>query len=347
MSFLDTLKSLGLWQQQGAAQQPNPYGLDPAVMSQARMAALGNIGGQLLAMSQQMTPDQRARLMAQADWSGGYQGNLYNAAQMQLLGQNQKRKQMEDERTQAAVQWLQQKISGLPDGKQKQNAMIYLQLGDIQNAAAQLTAGAAEPKWQLVDGQVIDMNNPMAGAQPVPGLQPKVAQVDPKDRLPFINAYENAPEVQAFNTLAGTYDALSGAVYDNTKVSDLDFVYGVAKALDPTSVVRESEGQMVIDAQGLDAATIGRLNSMIGGGALLPQQRLELMALIKRRADAFRKLAETRRQSVLIAGDGVITDRNLRTLPLLPDIAPPEQVSAPGRRDLPGPLPEPELIGVQ
>lgn len=344
MSFLDTLKNLGLWQPQ-QAEQPNPYGLDPAIMQQARMSALGNIGGQLLAMSQQMTPDQRARMMANADWTGGYQGNLMNAAQMQLMGDSRRRKTEEDERGRAAREWLTQKIAGLPDGKQKQNAMIYLQLGDLQNAAAQLTAGAPQPEYQVVDGYYFDKNNPGAGAQPVPGLEPTGPQVDPKDRLPFINAYENAPEVQAFNTLAGTYDALSGAVYDNTKVADLDFIYGVAKALDPTSVVRETEAGMVIDAQGLDAATIGRLNSMLGGGALLPQQRLELLSLIKRRAEAYRRQADTRRQSVLIAGEGVISDRNLRTLPLLPDITPPEQISTGGRRDLP-PIPEPEFLGV-
>jgi hypothetical protein len=90
MSFFDTLKNLGLWQPQQGAEQPNPYGLDPAVMSQARMSALGNIGGQLLAMSQQMTPDQRARMMANADWTGGYQGNVMDAAKMQMLGQRRR-----------------------------------------------------------------------------------------------------------------------------------------------------------------------------------------------------------------------------------------------------------------
>lgn len=346
MSFLDTLKSLGLWQGQQPQAQQNPYGLDPALMQQARLQSLGNIGSQIMAMSAQMTPDQRARMMANADFSGGYQTNLYNAAQMQLMGENRRRKMQDDDRSNAARNWLSQQIMRLPDGKQKQNAMIYLQLGDLQNAAAQLTAGAPQPDWQIVDGQYVDMNNPAAGAQPVPGLQPAAPNVDPKDRLPFINAYENAPEVQAFNTLAGTYDALSGAVYDNTRVADLDFIYGVAKALDPTSVVRESEAGMVIDAQGLDAATLGRLNSMIGAGALLPQQRLELISLIRRRAEAYRRQAETRRQSVLIAGEGVINDRHLRTLPVLPEIQRPEQSPAGGTGNLP-PIPEPELIGVQ
>jgi hypothetical protein len=185
MSFLDTLKNLGLWQGgQPQAEQPNPYGLDPAIMQQARMSALGNVGGQLLAMSQQMTPDQRARLMANADWSGGYQGNLMNAAQMQLMGDSRRRKTEEDDRGRAAREWLTQKIAGLPDGKQKQNAMIYLQMGDLQNAAAQLTAeprameapttrtvrvGDQDITYQWLDGQWQKMGEG-------PAFKPETAQ---------------------------------------------------------------------------------------------------------------------------------------------------------------------------
>ena len=346
MSFLDTLKSLGLWQQGQPQPQQNPYGLDPQMMQQARMQALGNIGGQILAMSQQMTPDQRARMMGQADWTGGYQNSLYNAAQMKLMGDAQRRKAAESERDQAAREWLMQKIAGMPDGRTKQNAMIYVQLGDLAKAAEQITAGAPQPNWQIIDGQAVDMNNPAAGAQPVPGLQKPPKEVDPADRLKFVDAYEKAPEVQSFNVLAGTYDSLSNAVYDNSKVSDLDFIYGVAKALDPTSVVRETEAGMVIDAQGLDAATLGRLNSMVGGAALMPQQRLELLSLVRRRAEGYRKLAETRRQNVLRIGEGIVDETYLRPLPGLQDVMPPQQEPAPGKRDLPN-IPEPELIEVR
>ena len=146
MSFLDTLKNLGLWQgQQPQAAQPNPYGLDPQMMQMARSQALGNIGGQIMAMSAQMTPDQRARMMAGADWTGGMQSNLYNAAQMQLMSDAQRRRQAESERDQSARQWLEQKIAAMPDSKRKQNAAIRLQLGDIKGAADELTAEEAAP----------------------------------------------------------------------------------------------------------------------------------------------------------------------------------------------------------
>lgn len=349
MSFLDTLKSLGLWQGQGQPQQPqaNPYGLDQPAMRQAGLAALGNIGGQIMALSQQMTPDQRARMMAGADWTGGLQSNLYNAAQMKLMGDAQRRKQMESERDQQAQAYALQQLQAMPDSPQKRKALIYAQLGDYAKAIETAMPQAQQPNYQLVDGQVVDMNNPLGGAQPVPGLQPKVNEVDPKDRLAFIKEYENAPEVQSYNVLAGTIGSLAGAVYDDSKVSDLDFVYGVAKALDPTSVVRESEAGMVIDAQGMAPSLLARINGIWGGGALLPQQRLELLALVKRRAEEYGKLATTKRQNVLQVGEGIIDERFLRPIPPLATAPPPpQQRPAPGKRDLPQ-IPEPPLVRVE
>lgn len=136
MSFLDTLKSLGLWQGQGQPQQPqaNPYGLDQAAMRQAGLSALGNIGGQIMALSQQMTPDQRARMMAGADWTGGLQNNLYNAAQMKLMGDRQRQAAEEDERAKAARSYVAQTLQSMPDGPERRKAMAYLQLNDLPKA---------------------------------------------------------------------------------------------------------------------------------------------------------------------------------------------------------------------
>lgn len=350
MSFLDTLKSLGLWQgQQPQAAQQNPYGLDPQMMQQARMAALGNIGGQILAMSQQMTPDQRARMMGQADWTGGMQTNLYNAAQMKLMGDAQRRRQAESEQDRRAQRYIMGLIQQNPNDPRAKKAAIYAQMGDWSSAGKALTEEGPRPDIVVDEetGQFYDKNNIAGGAQPVPGWQKPVKAVDPKDRLPFVDYYEKAPETLSFNVLSGTIGSLTNAVYDDSKVSDLDFVYGVAKALDPTSVVRESEGQMVVDAQGMAPSLLARINGIWGGGALLPQQRLELLALVRRRAEEYRKKAETKRQNALQIGAGVVDETLLRPLPPLPEIPmPPQQVSAPGRRDLPQ-IPEPELIEVQ
>lgn len=166
MSFLDTLKSLGLWQgQQQQAQQPNPYGLDPAMMQQARMSALGNIGGQLLALSQQMTPDQRARLMANADWTGGYQGSLYNAAQMQALGDSRKDKQLERDRMARARAMIADRIKAAPQGRARDAAMYFFEAGDLAKAGEILFK--QERRFNPLTGQdeIVDyFDNPIGSA---------------------------------------------------------------------------------------------------------------------------------------------------------------------------------------
>lgn len=349
MSFFDALKSMGL--SQGG--QPNPmveaYGLDPAAAKQAAWQAIGNISGNLMALGQQMTPDQRARMMGQMDWSGGLQSSLYNQAQMKLLSDARKRKQAQDDRDMQAQRYLAGVLQKMPDGPQKQKALIYYQMGDMSKAAEAATAGAPTPDYQFdaATGQYFDTNNPQAGARVIPGWQGKPPE-GPKmsDKLALYTKYESAPEVEAYNVLAGTLGSLSGAINDDSRVSDLDFVYGVAKALDPSSVVRESEGQMVIDAQGMAPSLLARINGIWGGGALLPQQRRELYALVERRAKEYRKQAETRRANVLQLGGGIITNEELRPLAPIPELGPlgAPQVTTPGRTD---PLPEPELIGVQ
>lgn len=344
MSFFETLKQYGLWpSQQAPSQQDNPYGLVEAMMRQARLQSISNFGSQLMAASMPMTQAQRANMMSDFDVSGGYQQNLLNAYQMKLIGDRQRKSQQQDDRDQAAQEWLQQKISSMPDSTQKRNAMIYLQLGDMQKAAEMLTAVADKPKYQIVDGYYVNTEDPAAPAIPIQGYEKPGEAVNPKDRLPFISSYENDPQVQGYNVMASTLGSLTGAVYDNSKVSDLEYIYGIAKALDPTSVVRESEAGMVLEAQGLDEATLGRLNGMLGGGALSSDQRIELLKLVRRRAQSLQPFVQSKRDYTLRAGQGIIDDSMIRPIAPLPELPGLEQTPADGRVDR---LPEPRLLRV-
>lgn len=340
MSFFDTLKSLQLFQGGGSVAQPG-YGLDPALARQAALSTIGNISGNLLALGQQMTPADRSRMIAGMDWTGDAQNNIYNAAQMQLMAGAQKRKSEEQARMEEARATLAQNIAQLPEGRERNAAMFFLEAGDM-NKAAEIIFGDMKPaappemktfrvgdkdvtyQWDQTQGQWQPFSTGEAFKPEAP------AQPDPSKRLPFTKDYEAAPEVQAYYTLVGTLGSLSKAVYDNSKISDLDFVYGVAKALDPTSVVRESEGQMVVDAQGLAPSLLGTLNGMLGGGQMTPEARKQLFALVERRAREYGKLAATKRENVLITGDGVIDDTMLRPLPQIPYIEP---VPTDGRGD--------------
>ena len=174
MSFLDTLKSLGLWQQQPQAQQ-NPYDFDPALMQQARLQSLGNIGSQIMAMSAQMTPDQRARMMANADFSGGYQTNLYNAAQMQMLSQAQKQKQIEATRAEEARVSIANMIKKTPPGRLRDAAMFFFQSGDYDKAGELLWK--RERRFDPMTGGEIDVN---ALGEPIGSVQDSVNAGQPQ-----------------------------------------------------------------------------------------------------------------------------------------------------------------------
>jgi len=328
MSFFDTLKAAGLWPQQ----QGNPYGLDDATVAQARMASLGNLGTQIMALSARQTAGQRANMMQNFDPTGGYQQNLYGAAQMQEAASKRQQDQL-------AQQKLTQIIGQMPPGQRRDAAMFYLQAGDIDNAGKMVFGeqGEAKPadlktirvgnkdityQWDQASQQWVKFSEGNPWEPPGPAEGPK-----PSDRLALSKDFEATPEVQAYNVLNTTLGSLAGSINDDSQVSDLDFVYGVAKALDPNSVVRESEGQMVVDSQGMAPSVLAQIRGIVGQGRLTPENRRKLYALVERRAKEYQRLAETKRKQILRIGQGVVGEDDIRTLAPLPSL--PSTSSAP------------------
>lgn len=171
MSFLDTLKSLGLWQ--GAPGGQQPYGMDPALVQQARMASLGNIGSQLLAASIKQTAGSRANVLANADWTGGYQGNLYNAMQMQQAAQQQKQAQIELQRKEEARKMIADRIKAAPPGRLRDAAMYFFQAGDLGKAGELLFSqstrfNAATGEYENVDAMGNPIDGPVTSSGGVP-----------------------------------------------------------------------------------------------------------------------------------------------------------------------------------
>lgn len=134
MSFFDTLKQFGLWPQQGGQPQANPYGLDDGMMRQARMQSLSNLGSQIMAASVQQTPRQRAELMSGFDMTGGYQDNLYNAAQQKLMSAKMQAAQRELDQTEKMKISLANRLKSLPPGPLRDAAMWFYESGDYAKA---------------------------------------------------------------------------------------------------------------------------------------------------------------------------------------------------------------------
>ena len=74
----------------------------------------------------------------------------------------------------------------------------------------------------------------------------------------------------------------------DTKAADLDIVFSVMKAIDPTSVVRESEQQVAVEAGSPAQRFEGLFNSVVGGGRLSAAQRRDLMDVALGRMRAYR-----------------------------------------------------------
>jgi len=92
-----------------------------------------------------------------------------------------------------------------------------------------------------------------------------------------------------FGEVRTKYQVLQKALLDKSATSDLDFVFGIAKVIDPQSTVKESEGQMIVESQSMLASTLGTINKALKGGSAL--DRGGLMALATRHYD-------TRRESI-------------------------------------------------
>ena len=83
---------------------------------------------------------------------------------------------------------------------------------------------------------------------------------------------------QMFNSMIKSYPDESGA-------SDIDFIYGGAKAVDPESVVRGSEGVMFQKTGGILGELAALLGQVKSGRKLRPEERKSILDLVGRRRD--------------------------------------------------------------
>lgn len=117
--------------------------------------------------------------------------------------------------------------------------------------------------------------------------QSKIIETKKKDednlRVELLTKF---PEITQFKEIKNQLGVLKKAAKDPRAVSDLDYVYGAAKILDPGSVVRESDAGMVIESNSIPASTLGYLNQMVGGGKKIDdKQRSAIYDLARRHYD--------------------------------------------------------------
>jgi hypothetical protein len=224
----------------------------------------------------------------------------------------------------------------------------------------QLKNPAAKPNIQVfkIGKQEIpvDMNNPpdwakeymQTGKLPegmaAPGGAAGAAIDDP---LKISKDYQSQDGFERTKMVAPTIASMYRSLNDPSAMADLDFVYGLAKILDPTSVVRESEAGMVIDSQGIGPALLGQLNKIATGQqAMLPDIRKKLFEVAYRRAQELQGQAKGEREffSNMAVENDINPDTYLQQVPGLPKWQDQSMKMPQGGSPAPAPIPNPPAI---
>ena len=94
--------------------------------------------------------------------------------------------------------------------------------------------------------------------------------------------------VKAYREAMPIYQSMVETAPRNSKASDLNLVYGLAKIFDPNSVVREGEMVMVKNTSALPDWLVGTINGLNGGAQLQPDTRSAIMSEAKSRVDNYK-----------------------------------------------------------
>lgn len=97
--------------------------------------------------------------------------------------------------------------------------------------------------------------------------------------------FASLPEVKKYKEVIPVVESARNA--PDTPAGDFALIYGVGKALDPESVVREGEMNMVMKAGSPAQRVQGYLNHLRGKGRITPQMRQELMQILDQRAGEY------------------------------------------------------------
>lgn len=118
---------------------------------------------------------------------------------------------------------------------------------------------------------------------------------DPEAEGKLRKEFDGLPEVRAFNTVAPIFASMVESAGRNTRASDLNLVYGLAKIMDPGSVVREGEQIMVMNTASLPDWLTGQIARVNGGSALEGATRSNIMAEAQSRVGQLKTQVDQRR----------------------------------------------------
>jgi hypothetical protein len=109
------------------------------------------------------------------------------------------------------------------------------------------------------------------------------------------------PEVKNYKEVLPIVQSVQRA--PDTPAGDIDLIYGVGKVMDPNSVVREGELNLVIKAGSPAQRLMGYVNYVKGGGRLTQDQRKDLMVVMESRTAGLKSNYDAARATYETAAD--------------------------------------------
>lgn len=145
-----------------------------------------------------------------------------------------------------------------------------------------------------------------------------------KDAFSITKEFNNDKQYQAAQVATSTLNSMAKSFRDKSAISDLDYIIGLAKILDPTSVVRSSEGEQVQATQSMPAQLAGRLNRLLNGEqALDDKTRADLYRLAERRTAELQAQGEQQRgfYGNIATQNGFDPETYIPKMPSMPNIS--------------------------
>jgi len=176
---------------------------------------------------------------------------------------------------------------------------------DYMRSAAQATGGVQRPmpgnsQLRVNDntGAITQLPQPNSlqyddngRVIPTPGYAESAAAIAAAQKAPDPDAarhsFTQLPSYKNYTSAAPIYQSMQEAATRNSKAADLNMVYALAKILDPTSVVRESEVVMSRDTGGIADKLNGFISGLRGGATLTPDVRAGMLAEARSRMSGY------------------------------------------------------------
>jgi hypothetical protein len=205
----------------------------------------------------------------------------------------------------------------------------------VQLPATKLPPNILPPIYgeEGVTTQPADMTQPQITTQPnqvtpstqqttpstQPGMLKKRGLTEPDKRAregDLRKEYNALPDVKAYNEVNTAYNQIKVATQRPSPANDLAAATKFMKLLDPTSVVRESELIMAVQASGLADRISNTGNRILKGEKLTPTQRKDFFDA----ATQFYKIAEDKKRAIDTQYTNIGIESNLNYKNIIPGI---------------------------